>query len=203
MFNLYTKWVSWVEQRNTRINASPNRRFYGTPLLFCEFVIQELKNLLPEDHSLVELASVVRTSLAVSQQWAGVTPTTMANHRSVGMPKIKQQIGLGDHVRLSTAVATMRVTHDVTTLFDANPRSFLEPPAKETYLLWHLAEKGRIQLSQVDSLLYSTVAKLKDGSQPVAALLVDWVQDNGTTLDYDRLANVLTEARELNIVETL
>lgn len=203
MFNLYIKWISWVEERNKKINASPNRRFYGTPLIFCEFVIQELKKLVPEDHYLVELASVVHTSLAVGRQWTSIPPTTMANHRSVGMPKIGRQIGLRDHVRLSTAVATMRLSHDVTTLFDANPRAFQEPQPRETYLLWHLAENGRIQLSQVDSFLHSVLGKLKNGSQTVAALMVDWVQDDGNALDYDRLRNALTEALELNIVEAL
>jgi len=202
MFNLYSQWVSWVEKRNRSIDASPDRRFYGTPLIFCEFVTHELRKRLSSDHYLVELASVMHTSLVASQQWSSVPPTTMATHRSVGTPKLDRQIGLSDRVRLRTAVATMRLTHDVSVLLDANPRSFQEPETKETYLLWHLAANDRIQLSQVDSFLHAVVVKLKEGPRPVAALMVEWVYDNTNALDYERLTNVLAEARELNIVET-
>jgi radical SAM superfamily enzyme YgiQ (UPF0313 family) len=203
MFELYVRWISWVEGRNKLIGASPDRRFYGTPLIFCEFITQELRKLLRPDHYLVELANVIHTSLEVSQQWSSMPPTAMASYRSVGMPKMDRRIGLSDHVRLNTSVATMHLTHDLTALLDASPRNAKEPEKKETYLMWHLAANGSIQLSEVDSFLHTVVGKLREGSQPVAALMVEWVQNNRNALDYERLTNVLTEARELDIVETI
>lgn len=203
MLELYCKWITWVENRNRNIGAAHERRFYGTPLIFCEFVMYELKELLVPDHYLVELAGVMHTSLLLSRQWSSGPPTTMATYRSVGMPKVDQQIGLGDQVRLSTAVATMRLSHDVSALLEVNPRHAREPEAREMHLMWHLAANGRIQLSQVDPFLYAVIGKLKEGSQPVAALMVDWIENDTNILDYERLTNVLGEARELNIVETV
>jgi radical SAM superfamily enzyme YgiQ (UPF0313 family) len=203
MADLYEEWISWIKKKNASVGASPYRLFYGTPQRFCEFVIEGLRRRYPIDHYIVELATVIRTSLEVAARWSSAPPTTMATHRSLGMPQLGDPMGLSDHLRLNVPVATMSLTHDLSALLNEIPENAREAELKPTYLMWHLAEGNRIQLSEVDEFLYTVVRQLKAGPQPIAALMVEWAGVGSDGLDYDRLMKALSDARTMRILETV
>jgi pyruvate-formate lyase-activating enzyme len=203
MLNVYEKWNSWIEKKNVARGVSPNQRFYGSPIAFCEFVIEELRAIFPDSHYIVQLAQVIHTNLKVAREWSGAPPTTMATHRSINLPKLSNEVSLSDQLRLNAVLATMRLDYDLTTLLDEIPENAQEPKATPTYFMWHLTKDQDVQLSEVDPFLFSAAEQLKNGSQSVATLMVDWAQSSSQALDHDRLLRVLSEAKTLGIVDTV
>jgi len=202
MLEVYEKWTAWIEKKNIGNGAQWNRRFYGTPLRFCEFVAEGLGSMFPADHYMVELAEVLRIGLEVAAKWPVAPPTSMATHRSLDVPKLGGQIELGDRLRLNAPVATIRLKHDLSTLLDVSPEQARPPEVKPTFFMWHRSRDNQIQLSQIDGFLHTALQSLQNGPQPVAALMMEWAEADAQALDYDRLMKVLSEAKTLNILET-
>lgn len=203
MLEVFDRWSAWIEQRNIAAGASPHRRYYGSPLSFCEFLVQELRAISASDDPMLQLAEVMRTSLALAGKWTSAPPTSMATHRSVDIPPVGGAIHLSDELRLNAAVATMRIDYDLVPLLDATPDRAPEPERTPTYLMWDLSDDLRIRLSRVDPVLHNAIGKLQDGPQPVAALVLDSLQEGREALDYERFMHVLTEAKALGIVRTV
>jgi len=203
MLELYDRWSAWIEQRNIEEGTSPDRRFYGGPFDFCNFLVTELSMAAPDDGPMLQLAEVMRTSFDVARQCSTAPPTTMATHRSLETPDVGEPVRLGDRVRLNTIVATMRLDYDVIPLLDASPDQAPAPERTPTWLMWDLVDGTRIRLSQVDPFLYTAVGQLQEGPQPVASLMADWAAGSGEALDTHRLMQVLTEAKSMRILETV
>jgi hypothetical protein len=206
MLEVYDRWSAWIERRNIAEGLSQYRRFYGTPLLFCEFVVEQLRALGPADDPILQFAEVVRTSFDVATRWSSLPrPTTMATHRSIDTPDVQPSIHLNDRVRLNSICATMRLDYDVVPLLDAPPDLAPEPERKPTYLMWDLSGERHIRLARIDPFLYLAIERLKAAPhQPVASLLLEWVGTHGdAALEYERLMNVLAEARTMHILETV
>ena len=151
---------------------------------------------------MLQLAELTCTSLSLAAKWANMPPTTMATHRSVDMPKLGEPVTLNDKLRLNTVLATMRLDYDLVPLIDTPLDKMTEPERKPTYLMWDLSDNGQIRLSQVDSLLFLALEQLQKGPKPVAEIMLEWA-NTGQAIDYDRLMQVLTEAKNLRLVETL
>jgi pyruvate-formate lyase-activating enzyme len=203
MLEVYDRWSAWIERRNIEREASPHRRFYGGPFDFCDFLVTELRAVLPVDDAMLQLAEVMRTSFDLARRWSPAPPTTMATHRSLDTPAVGQSLRLGDLVRLNTIVATMRLDYDVIPLLDASPDQAPAPERTPSCLMWDLVDGSRIRLSQVDPFLYAAIGQLQQGPQPVARLMVDWAADSGEALDAHRLMHVLTEAKSMRILEAV
>ena len=203
MAMVYEKWTEWIEAKNTFVGASPTRRFYGTPLRFCEFVVEGLRSIYPADHYILELAEVIRIGLDVAAKWPAAPPPSMATHRSLALPKLSEDITLDERLRLATPVATIRLTHDLTQLVLAGPENAREPESKPTCFMWHRSEDNRIQFSKIDEFLHSALQGLQKGPRPIGELMMDWVETDSYALDYDRIMKSLSEARTLNILETV
>lgn len=202
MLEVFDRWTAWIERRNTAAGTSPQRRYYGSPLNFSEFVVSELRAVTPQSDPMLQLAELMRTSLSLAAQWAEMPPTTMATHRSVDLPKLGQPVMLNDRLRLSAALATMRVDYDLVALLNVPPDQMIEPERKLTYLMWDLSDDGHVRLSQVDPLLFTALEQLQEGPKPVAELMLVCA-NSSQAVDYDRLMRVLTEAKNLRLVETL
>ena len=202
MLEVFHRWTTWIERHNIEAGTPRHRRYYGSPLNFCDFLVGELRAIVPADDPMLQLAEVTHTSLTLANQWGSAPPTTMATHRSVDMPDVGQPITLDDRVRLNASLATMRLDHDLVPLLDATPDSIVEPERKPTYLMWDLSDDGRIRLSQLDPFLFMALEHLQQGPKPVAALMLEWA-DTGQALDYDRFMRILTEAKSLHLVEAL
>jgi hypothetical protein len=204
MLELFDRWTAWIERRNTAAGAAPSRRFYGTPLRFCEFVVEELRAVCAADDPMLQLAEVIRTGFDVARKWSSLPPTTMATHRSIAVPHVRPSVQLGDELRLNTIVATMKTDYDVVPLLDASPDLAQEPERKRTYLMWDLSDDRQVRLSRLDPFLYMTLERLQTGPQRVASLIVEWADRAGDEgLEYNRLMHVLGEAKTMRILETV
>jgi radical SAM superfamily enzyme YgiQ (UPF0313 family) len=202
MLEVFDRWAAWIEKRNIAAGVSAHRRFYGSPLDFSEFVVAELGAIVPSNDPMLQLAELTRISLSLAAKWANTPPTTMATHRSVDMPKLGEPVTIGDKLRLNRALATMRLDYDLAPLLNTALDNMIEPESKPTYLMWDLSDEGGIRLSQVDPLLFSALEQLEEGPKPVAEIMIEWAS-SGQSIDYERLIHVLTEAKKLQLVETL
>jgi radical SAM superfamily enzyme YgiQ (UPF0313 family) len=202
MAEVFRRWTAWIEQNNIAQDKQEHRRYYGTPVDFCDFLVGELRSVVAADDPMLQFAELTRMSLSLAKRWAGIPPTTMATHRSIDMPHVGQPITLEDRVRVSATLATMRLDYDLVPLLDVSPDAIGEPERKTTYLMWNLSEDGRIRLSQLDPFLFMALEHLRQGPKPVAELMIEWA-DTGQALDYDRFMRVLTEAKSLHLVEAL
>jgi hypothetical protein len=126
----------------------------------------------------------------------------MATYRSLDIPSLGEPLQLSDRLRLNAVVATMRIDYDLVPLLDATPDQAPEPERTPTYLMWDLSDDQHIRLSRVDPVLFDVIGKLQAGPQPVAALVVDHVQEGREPLNYERFMHVLTSAQTLGIVRT-
>jgi pyruvate-formate lyase-activating enzyme len=204
MLEVFDRWTAWIERRNVAVGASPYRRFYGTPLLLCEFVIGELRAVCAPDDPMLQLAEVLGTSFEMARKWSRLPPTTMATYRSIDMPQVDASVQLSDRLRLKTVIATKRVDYDLVPLLDATLKPVTEPEKKTTYLMWDLSDERQVRLSRIDPFLFMALEQLQEGPQPVASLMLEWAnQADGEGLEYHRLMHVLAEARTMQILETV
>lgn len=202
MAEVFLRWTAWIERTNTAEGKAAHRRYYGTPFDFCDFLVEELRAVLPADDAMLQLAQLTRMSLMLAKRWAGVPATTMATHRSLSMPHIGQPITIEDRVQLTATLATMRLDYDLVPLLEVSPDAIQAPERKTTYLMWELSEGGSIRLSQIDPFLFMALEQLQNGPKPVAELMIEWA-DTGQALDYERFMNILTEAKSLRLVEAV
>lgn len=204
MLAVYDRWTGWIEKRNVESGAETHRRFYGTPLHFCEFLVEQLRRVCASDDPILELADVIRTGFDVARTWSRLPPTTMATYRSIDVPQVHTSIRLGDRVRLNSVVAIKRLEYDVIPLIGASPARAPQPERKATHVMWDLTDNRQVRLSRIDPFLYMALGQLERGPRQVASLLLDWASTGeGDPVDSDRLIHVLTEARTRQIVETL
>jgi hypothetical protein len=204
MLELFDRWSAWIERHNISVGASPFRRFYGTPLHFCEFVVEELRAVCGADDPMLQLADVIHTGFDVARKWARLPPTTMATHRSLDVPEVGRSIELGDVVQLRTVVAAKRFDYDVLPLIGVPPDRAPEPEKKPTFVMWDLSDDHQVRLSVVDPLLYSTLRRLQSGPKHVASLIVEWADEaSGAGPEYDRLMHVLSELKTMRILEVV
>jgi pyruvate-formate lyase-activating enzyme len=203
MATVYERWTAWISRKNIVAGVPLSRRFYGSPLSFCEFVLEELRAVRSGDHGMVELAEATRTSLRLSRERPSVSPITMSTHRSLETPTVSDRLVLGDRLQLTAVLATMELQNDITPWLGPSPpvASKLEP--RPTHLVWRLTEDDRIQLLQVSAFVYAAIERLKLGPQRVAALMLNWTETSSEALDYDRLIGALVHARELGLMEEL
>jgi pyruvate-formate lyase-activating enzyme len=202
MLEVFDRWTNWIEARNLAAGVPAHRRFYGSPLQFCDFLVEGLRSACPPNDPMLQLAEVFRINSRVAREWASQAPTTMATHRSLPGPEVGPPMALGDALRLKAVAASLKLDYDLAPLLDASCDEAPEPERRPTCVIWQIVEGGKIRLSQVDPFLYSVIDRLQEGPQPVAALMVEWAAHDHA-LDYERLMGVLNEAKAMHIVETV
>src|SRR5262245_11927679 len=166
MLEVFDRWTAWIERHNVATGASPYRRFYGTPLHLCEFVIEELRAVCGPDDPMLQLAEVIGTSFEMARKWSRLPPTTMATYRSLDMPHVDASVRLGDRLRLKTVIATKRIDYDLVPLLDATLKPASEPERTRTYLMWDLSDERQVRLSRIEPFLYMALEQLQEGPQP-------------------------------------
>ena len=201
MFRLFEKWTHWIGDVNLTRGAASYRRYYGSPVQFCDFLLHQVSLL---SHIPAHLTSVLRV-LRVNHSLAGAgrLATTMANYRtelaSNEMPIIKldTQLTLGD------VLACMQLDHDVSLAF-ASPlvRCLPDPLPGPLHLLWHRDAFGAIRLLGVDAFTFRAIELLMAKPRVAAEVLADWTEQSRSEniLDFFDLLVSLGEAAQSGII---
>lgn len=173
---LYRRWVSWIEATNAARDSAPHRRYYGSPVDFCDFLIKELEgNTAVAAPYALSLARVIRTSLELAARWNEMPPTTMANHRTFPHQVTIEEVGLNTQLTLGDVVDTLEVEYDVSeALAFSSWDEIHDPEAEPLFLVWQRAEEGHLRLVKVDVFLFQAINELKRESRTAAELIVGW-----------------------------
>jgi hypothetical protein len=204
---LYARWVDWISTANELVAAEGCRRYYGSPLQFCSFVLEQMRTRRDIPAYIVELAEVIYINQSVSARVQLTNPTSIAGYRSVASPQYSKPFCLDDTIALGSILETLAVRYDVASLLSAAPDKTTSPEPLLSYLVWHIGVNQQVRLVQVSGTIYSLIQELKGGPQSVANLLLMWTDSKRQQPTSDKpnepihILDLLREAHVAGIVE--
>ncbi|MEK6288614.1 MAG: radical SAM protein [Acidobacteriota bacterium] len=204
MFALYRRWVEWISKFNDARNAASYRRCFGTPVLFADFLMDEMRLIHEFPPALLSVLQVIRLNHEIAGQEQPVIATTMANYRtglpSEGWPKIE----LSTNLVLGDIVGKLEIPLDIESLLSTKPPDPLpEPEPGPMYLLWKRVAPGRVQLLKADAFTFHAVRQLQISSKKAGDIVQTWAMDHnasGREGDLFSLVDQLEEAARLGVV---
>jgi pyruvate-formate lyase-activating enzyme len=167
MYEVFRRWVSWIETRNDARGAPGYRRGYGSPADFATFVLGELNASGQATEPVLAAAQAVRLNLLVVQRELPRASTTMASHRSLVLPATDdaRSITLDTRIARGDIAASLALDYDVTPALAG--RLDGELPREPTYLVWQATDGDTVRLLRVNRFIFETLETL--GLRSVAA----------------------------------
>jgi pyruvate-formate lyase-activating enzyme len=167
MYEVFRRWVRWVESRNDARDAPSYRRGYGSPADFATFTLSELQASPQASESMLAAAEAVRLNLLVVQRELPRASTTMASHRSLVMAITDEasSISLDTQVTLGDIAASLALDYDVTAALAGQIGAPL--PREPTYLVWQATDDDAVRLLRVNRFIFDALETL--ASAPIAA----------------------------------
>ena len=169
MHALFRRWIEWIGERNDRRGASPHRRYYGSPVDYCDFLIGLCSEIGTAPAHVVTLLRVARTTLTCAATSALPPPTTMATHRSVLAPETRQ-LALSTRVTASGVVATMECDFILRDWLLADSPDLSPPAAGPFYLAWQMSDRGNLRLVEVTRSIFLTLHQTKHETKSAAEI---------------------------------
>lgn len=205
MFGLYKRWLRWIEELNATRGAAWYRRFYASPLHFCDFLVDLLESLDEDAPHLQSLLQVIRTNHLVAQTHRARLPTTMANYRSKIGPDTISIIDLSAPLQLGDIVAHLELAHDVAPLLAAKPGDDV-PQAMPgpMYLVWQQMAPDHVRLLRVGAFMFHAVQHLQGLPKDAGQLVSSWMcgaHRDGRDADFIALVEDLTKAIRAGIIQ--
>ena len=204
MSKVYEGWTKWISAKNAAHGHVDHRRFYGSPLSFCDFLIERLQNLPSVEEYAIQLAQVIRINLKIAAGWNGLSPTSMGEHRSLPLPKGITKVVANDRLALTGVLAKIKVDFDVSNLLSGRLDEFRPPVRRPSCLVWHVHSDGHIRLVEVDPFLFWTIGMLETAPSTAAELAKKWTTDSyapkGAGVLFEEILRELTEATEAGFV---
>ncbi len=201
MFALFKAWISWIGRINDERRAATFRRYYGSPVQFCDFLLEYAS---ARADSPVHLRSLLRV-LRMNHLLAGSTriATTMANYRSQLASNEVRIVGLQSELSLGGVLGFLGVEHDISPAFSALPGGDLPAPNPgPLFLVWQRDDSGFVRLLQLDEFRFRAVQLLNEKPRMAAEIIADWVVAPGGTgpADFHQLLGSLGTAIESGII---
>lgn len=175
MYEVFSRWLSWIREHNEHRGAASYRRAYGTPAAFAAFIVHELSFVKVISPSLLALARAIETNLRVSEMTFPDAATTMASYRSLIVPAFDRatEITLGTRLERGSILATLALDYDITSaLLGGSADEFEKRPV---YLVWQLTGRERVRLLEVDAFVFDALEALDKGINNPADLILNRV----------------------------
>jgi hypothetical protein len=206
MYEVFRRWVSWIEASNDARGAASYRRGYGSPADFATFVLGELRESDEAAESVLAAALAVQLNLLVVQKALPQASMTMASHRSLVLPSVDAEgavVTLASKISRGQVITSLALDFDVTPALDCQLGTNLvrEP----TYLVWQATGDDTVRLLRVDRFIYETLAALGERSIDVGQLILerfagDDVAGGSVGLDAVQMLDSLTGAAREGLV---
>lgn len=187
MFELYKRWIAWIDRHNTERGSQYWRRFYGTPVLFCDFLTSQLNrnSRLPY---MSDLLRVLRENLSIPTALIDV-PTSMAGYRSLQGGHLDWDTLLVS----SNIVRLLRLDWDVSGLMKGIAEDNCTVEQRPTFLVWQLTPEKSVRLVKVNSLVFMALQQLREKPCTASQLLPSWIDSP----DVSFIASTTDPLREL------
>jgi hypothetical protein len=207
MFDVFRRWVAWIETRNDARGAASYRRGYGSPADFATFVLEELSACAEASDAVVAAARAVRMNLLVVERALPQAGTTMATHRSLVLPLTDDaSVTLDTQISRCGVVALLALEYDVTAALAGQLDA--EPPQEPTYLVWQATDEESVRLLRVDRLIFEALETLGQRSVAAGDLILERfaAQSRGAAdpagLDAEEFLESLANAAREGLVRT-
>ena len=200
--NLFFKWVQFISTRNQEQKKAEHRKYFGSPLDYCDFLImlcREGGRLIP---AYIEQALlVIRQNFRISLSMSHKEGTTMANYRSKTLAKSLTEAMAETKIRADNIIAFMQLEYDVTPVLSATtlPDDYI-PLKEHANLLWQKGSSGDVALIRVNDFIYNIVAEQNKNEFTVQDLISRWMSSGENETGIDGLFDDLQSAIEKEIV---
>ncbi len=204
MYEVFCRWVGWVESYNDARGVPSYRRGYGSPADFASFVLRELIESDSASEPILAAAQAVRLNLLVVQLELPRASTTMASHRSLVLPTTDEMfsITLDTQVTLGEIAASLALNYDVTSAL-ANKIGG-ELPRESTYLVWQATGEDSVRLLRVNRFIFDTLETLRSAPAAAGDLILDRLSSGSVEhpgeLDAAEMLESLTHAARQGLV---
>lgn len=202
MSGLFFKWVSHIEQLNEEKNKPLHRKYFGSPLDYCDFLIM----LCQDDAYAVpayigQALQVIRQNFLVSLSMSHKEGTTMANYRSKTVARSLTEARSETKIRADNVIACMQLDYDVTPVLNATTVPEDYTPARElTNLVWQKGSSGNVALVRVNDFIYSIVAEKNINGFTMGDLVSRWMNSGDSQAGIEGMLTDLQIAIEKEIV---
>lgn len=202
MMVLYQEWISWISTINDKRGISIYRRYYGSPVTFCDFLIEKFKeNILAPDFA-ISLTSVIRMNILLAAKWQRkrqiINPEQISS-----LYENSEDIKLDSYLSLGNIVAKLEVAYDIREMLTDSPfDETYEPQKNPIFLVWQITSTGDLKLLDVDKPLFHVLDKLEKEPRTVRELITHFTQNSnltGATKSHEIL-NIFKDAIEANLI---
>lgn len=198
-YEVFRRWVGWIEARNDARGAPGYRRGYGSPADFATFVLEQLASSEQASAAVLAAAQAVRLNLLVVERSLPQAGTTMATHRSLVLAETGQAnaVTLDTQISRGDVVASLALDYDVTSALAGELDG--ELPQETTYLVWQARDDDAVRLLRVDRFIYETLEAVESGSVAAGDLVL---QRFGGGIDAIELLDSLASAAREGLITT-
>lgn len=203
MFDVYRAWIIWVGRHNALRGVEPQRRWYGTPTAYCNFLQQSLLAVGRASGEMSALAEVIGVNHEIAFAMSLSPPTAMASYRSFSQPDGVSTLGLQSSVMRGSVLATLAVEYDVVPALAWRPGD--EMPTikpKPMHLAWQ-RHGASIRILEISDLLFGLINCIPEGTTTtIAELAVRCARGgtNGWTGDFEDVVRTLSDGVDHDLI---
>ena len=195
MHVVYQRWVLWIRAQNAKRNAKRSRRCYGSPVQFCDFLIEELMASCPSQIGPQSLARLLRANLKYASHVNRDEGLSMASHRSIQAPFHYGGVSAGTVLYSGNVFEILELPCDVTRWL-LEPLNFTFPssmPIEPTYFVWSTAG-DRVRLLRISAFAAQALHLVETGPVSVQTILEHSQTQHQWDIDQMAAFATLTEA---------
>jgi radical SAM superfamily enzyme YgiQ (UPF0313 family) len=204
MYEVFSRWLRWIQARNDKRDTALYRRAYGSPTAFASFLVEHLRAIPAASPAMIAAARAVEVNLGVVAGASSVSATSMAGYRSLSTPSLDggRDLTLDSVVSADSIRAMLALDYDVTPVLAGEPEP--ELVAEPTYLVWHQTGQGAVRLLRVGRSVFSALEAIRERPLTVGELLLEQLRADPETAsaDADALLDSLAEATREGLLTT-
>lgn len=202
MIIVYQEWIAWISTMNEERGLPTYRRYYGSPLSFCNFLIEKFEENPSTPNFIIYLIKVIKTSVLL-------TVNLKREKQILNLKTIKSDskeielINLDDYLGLGNVQAKMEVPYDIRgMLADFSSEEIDKPKTNKIFLVWQITTMGNLQLLEIDELLFHILNRLSQSSLTVNEIITYLDRQYLITepRDSDDILKVLKDGVKANLI---
>lgn len=200
LYQVYCRWIPWVAARNAARDVSNHRKYYGSPVLYCDFLL-ELATENGAEPSFIEFIVFSGQSSRAMATHAQGSALSMASFRSFEKPLVPATT-LGTPISAKHVIATYRSNYDLSGYLTWQPHEAPPQPinAMHTYL-WTVNNIGAVRLLRVAGHCPAIIAHLENNELSMAEIWLHSLNDEHAPWeDYDACQSWIENALMLGLL---
>jgi radical SAM superfamily enzyme YgiQ (UPF0313 family) len=203
MSELFFKWIAWIELRNQDKERNTYRKYFGSPIEYCEFLTElccQHIGQFPE--YVLPLLLVMKKNFDIASKLSHREPNSMATYRSKAIDPRLTEIHFESSISYGNVIETIELPFDVVPiLYSLSLDGGDAPVRRKTNLVWMQAEDGNVSLIQVNDFIFYLLTEVKEKTSCVKDILSSWTQQgNSEMFIYSDILSDVQKAVDANLV---